>query len=103
MTPRRSPRKKAISPEFIVDSDNEEFVGLVSDDQYVVSYDLLSRFLDLSSSMYRLVSDDENSDSNQIQSNKNSNRTKPPKHRVSVRKGKKCAPTPAVESDEDEV
>jgi len=40
MSRRRSPRKKN-SPEPIVDSDNEDFVAVASDDQYVVYCNLI--------------------------------------------------------------
>ena len=42
--PRRSPRKKSISPEAIVhlSSDDEDFVAVASDNPYVVSFFLLS-------------------------------------------------------------
>lgn len=41
--PRRSQRKKAISPETIVDSSSEsdEFVAIASNDQYVTVNSLL--------------------------------------------------------------
>ena len=35
---RRSPRKKAISPEIILDSDDEDFAAVASDDPYVASF-----------------------------------------------------------------
>ena len=36
---RRSPRKKNISPEpVVVESDDNEFMGVASDDQYVASF-----------------------------------------------------------------
>jgi hypothetical protein len=38
---RRSTRKKAISPETILESDEEGFVAVASDDQYVVSRNFL--------------------------------------------------------------
>jgi hypothetical protein len=34
---RRSPRKKAISPVTIMESDDEDFVAVASDDLYVAS------------------------------------------------------------------
>ena len=36
MSPRRSPRKKATSPESVVDSDNEDFEDVASDISYVI-------------------------------------------------------------------
>jgi len=35
---RRSPRKKAISPEIVVNSDDEELMAVASDDQYVAFF-----------------------------------------------------------------
>ncbi len=35
---RRSPRKKVITPEIIISSDDEDFVAVASDHQYVASY-----------------------------------------------------------------
>lgn len=42
--PRRSQRKKPVSPETIVDSssENEDFAAIVSDDLYVASHFLFS-------------------------------------------------------------
>ena len=31
---RRSPRKKAVSPEAVADSSDENFIAVASDDQY---------------------------------------------------------------------
>ena len=35
---RRSPRKKAITPEVVITSDEEDFVAVASDHTYVASY-----------------------------------------------------------------
>lgn len=47
---RRSPRKKAISPEIVISSDDEELMAVASEDQYVaffcsLVYHVLQEFL----------------------------------------------------------
>jgi hypothetical protein len=42
---RRSPRKKAITPEFVATSDDEDFVAIASDHPYVASYFVLCPLL----------------------------------------------------------
>ena len=96
MSPRHSGCKKNITHEVIVDSDDEDFEVVASDDLCIVYC-----FHDLSSSVCSL--DDEDVDDVQNKSHRNSkhtsNRTKlSGKHGVF---GKK--PAPAVESDKDEV
>lgn len=101
---RRSPRKKAISPVTVIESEDEEFVGVASDDQYVAlnfSF-VICKFIFYSIS--EDVDDHQHTDEDESKSLKGSSNhgknLKIGKHSVSFRKN--SAPSLPVQTEDDE-
>ena len=108
---RRSPRKKAISSETVVESqsDDEDFLAVASNDQYAASCPLFvitfSYFIFCSPDGKDVddlqgANNDDGSNSHE-DSNRNKKNTKPATRR-SVLIKKDRSPTPAVDLEDDE-
>ena len=104
---RRSPCKKVITPEVITTSDNEDFVAVASDHSYVASCffilcPLLTFSCFISYSPDGKDVDDLRCTDDESESEQDHNRDKN-NAKLARSVGKKRAPTPAVESEDDDV